>query len=545
MSEAGESWFFRRVDGSNLDSRATRYFHDFLHALPAAIYTTDAAGRLTFYNEAAAVLWGHRPELGKSEFCGSWKLYRPDGTPLPHDECPMALALKERRFARGMEAVTERPDGTRILFAAYPTPVFDASGALTGAINMLVDINERNAAEQTLLKQAQGLEALNRIAKAISSNLDLERIVQTVTDAATDLSGAKFGAFFYNVIDNQGENYTLYTLSGAPRAAFEKFGLPRNTAVFEQTFRGLGIVRSDDIRADPRYGKNAPHYGMPKGHLPVVSYLAVPVISRSGEVHGGLFLAHDRPGIFSRESEDIVAGIAAHAAIAIDNARLLAAAQTEIEERRRAEKRQRLLLREMNHRVKNLFALSGSIVSLSARSAQTPADLASAVQVRLGALARAHDLTLPDLVNGEGVKPDKSTTLHALIQAILSPHTDSAPEGGERVTVSGPDMPVGSGAVTSLALLLNELATNAAKYGALSSLTGRVDIAWAAEGAELILTWQEQGGPLLQQEDQSEGFGSQLIQAAVSGQLAGRISREWRPDGLTARVNIPVDRMRA
>ena len=115
--------------------------------MPAAIYMTDAVGRITFYNEAASALWGYRPELGKSEFCGSWKLYWPDGTHLPHDECLMAIALKEQRPIRGVEAVAERPDGTRVPFIPYPTPLFDGSGALTGAVNMLVDISERKRAE--------------------------------------------------------------------------------------------------------------------------------------------------------------------------------------------------------------------------------------------------------------------------------------------------------------------------------------------------------------------------------------------------------------
>jgi PAS domain S-box-containing protein len=119
-----------------------------LELLPAAIYMTDAKGRITYYNEAAAAFWGCRPKLGDSKFCGSWKLYWPDGTPLPHDECPMAMALHQQRPIRGMEAVAERPDGTRIPFIPYPTPLFDESGRLTGAINMLVDINERNQAEQ-------------------------------------------------------------------------------------------------------------------------------------------------------------------------------------------------------------------------------------------------------------------------------------------------------------------------------------------------------------------------------------------------------------
>ena len=111
---------------------------------------TDAEGRITFYNEAAAELWGCRPKLGDSKFCGSWKLYWQDGTPLPHDQCPMAIALKQKKPIRGMEAVAERPDGTRVPFIPYPTPLFDASGKLTGAVNMLVDISERKRAEEVL-----------------------------------------------------------------------------------------------------------------------------------------------------------------------------------------------------------------------------------------------------------------------------------------------------------------------------------------------------------------------------------------------------------
>ncbi|WP_165820078.1 sensor histidine kinase [Microvirga sp. KLBC 81] len=124
-----------------------RRFRQLLDALPAAVYTTDAAGRITFYNEAAAELWGCQPELGKSEWCGSWLLFWPDGTPLPHDECPMAVALKENRAIRGAEAVAERPDGIRVPFIPFPTPLHDASGKLVGAVNMLVDITDRKRAE--------------------------------------------------------------------------------------------------------------------------------------------------------------------------------------------------------------------------------------------------------------------------------------------------------------------------------------------------------------------------------------------------------------
>jgi PAS domain S-box-containing protein len=120
---------------------------ELLEMLPVAVYTTDAGGRITFYNRAAAELWGHHPELGSSQWCRSWRLYWPDGRPLPHGECPMAVALKEGREVRGVEAIAERPDGTRVRFLPFPTPLRDPSGRLVGAINLLMDITERHDAD--------------------------------------------------------------------------------------------------------------------------------------------------------------------------------------------------------------------------------------------------------------------------------------------------------------------------------------------------------------------------------------------------------------
>src|ERR1700742_2579934 len=136
-------------------------------------------------------------------------------------------------------------------------------------------------------EERRRLEILLKVGAQIASELNLERAVQIVTDAATELTGAAFGSFFYNVTNESGESYMLYTLSGVPAEAFSKFPMPRNTAVFAPTFGGEGIVRSADITQDPRYGRQAPHHGMPPGPLPVRSYLAVPVISRSGSVLGG------------------------------------------------------------------------------------------------------------------------------------------------------------------------------------------------------------------------------------------------------------------
>jgi PAS domain S-box-containing protein len=234
----------------------------------------------------------------------------------------------------GEEAKVE---GLRAGADDYLTKPFSARELLARVETNLNIARTRRETARLLEEETQVLELLNEVGNTVAAEIDLERAVQVVTDTATRLSGAAFGAFFYNVIDDKGESYTLYTLSGAPREAFSKFPMPRNTEVFAPTFNGEGIVRSPDIRKDPRFGKNAPYYGHPKGHLPVASYLAAPVMSRTGEVMGGLFFGHPEVDQFDARAERIVAAIAVQAAIAIDKARLYRAAQEEIGRRRKVE----------------------------------------------------------------------------------------------------------------------------------------------------------------------------------------------------------------
>ena len=214
----------------------------------------------------------------------------------------------------------------------------------------------RRQTEDALGEQAEVLSTLNRVNQLVSAELDLDKLVQAVTDAGVELSGAQFGAFFYNVVNARQESYTLYALSGVPREAFSSFPMPRNTKVFGPTFAGEGVVRVADITQDPRYGQNPPYRGMPGGHLPVRSYLAVPVISRSGEVLGGLFFGHAQPDVFSERAEQLVVGLAAQTAVALDNARLYGQLQDSHAQ----------LERRVQERTQELEAQAGSLDAFAA-----------------------------------------------------------------------------------------------------------------------------------------------------------------------------------
>jgi signal transduction histidine kinase/DNA-binding response OmpR family regulator len=247
--------------------------------------------------------------------------------------------------------------------------------------------------EQSLRDEAALVGTLQRVGTALASELDLERVVQLVTDEATALTRAQFGAFFYNVVDPSrgGEAYTLYTLAGVPRERFSSFPHPRSTPVFGPTFRGEGVVRSDDITRDPRYGQVPPHHGMPPGHLPVKSYLAVPVRSRSGEVLGGLFFGHEEPGVFSEREERLVVGVAGWAAVAMDNARLYTAERRAREGAEGAARAKAEFLATMSHELRTpLNAILGyaQILDMGVLGPATPAQQAHLERLQ----ASAHHL---------------------------------------------------------------------------------------------------------------------------------------------------------
>jgi PAS domain S-box-containing protein len=310
-------------------------------ATDTAIISTDTEGRVTSWNTGAVNIlgWSEAEMLGQTLARVFTEEDRQRGL--------FALEVADaRRNGRGggEEGWRLRKDGTRFWATGELTPIRSDSGDIVGFIKILRDRTARREAEEEIREERRTLEILNRAGSALALESDLNKVVQIVTDAGVALTGAEFGAFFYNVVNAKGESYMLYTLSGAPMEAFSRFPMPRNTAVFALTFNGEGIVRSDDITKDPRYGHNAPRKGMPEGHLPVRSYLAVPVTSRSGEVIGGLFFGHATPGVFDERSERVLVGLAGEAAVAIDNARLT-------EERSRAEDALRELAADLERQV--------------------------------------------------------------------------------------------------------------------------------------------------------------------------------------------------
>jgi PAS domain S-box-containing protein len=472
IREAGAEIFF----GAPIEADSREgLFRKILDELPAAIYVTDALGRITYFNEAAARLWGHRPTVGTSEWCGSWKLFWPDGRPLPPAECPMATAIKEKRAIRGIEAVAERPDGSRVPVEPYPTPIFDAAGTLIGAVNLLIDITDRKRAEEVRQRLSSIVEFCDDA--IISKNLD--GIIESWNAGAERIFG--------------------YTAKEAIGQSVEMLIPPER------------INEEADIINRIRSGERVDHYETVRrrkdGGLIDISLTVSPLMNSEGKVLGASKIARD------------------------------------ITERHKAQEQNELLFREMDHRIRNLFAVAGSVVTLSARSADSPKELVSIIRDRLDALARAHALTIPKRLD-RSVETEQSTTLQRLIRTIMSPY-EEANGRARRIAIGGPDVAVSAALATSFALLLHEFATNASKYGALSTPTGHVDIVCTEADDVFSLTWTERGGPRIAREPTSQGFGSQLAQATVVDRLGGEISREWNPDGLTIRVSVARPRLAA
>lgn len=448
-----------------------------LDRLPVGVCACDASGAIIRANRRAEELWG--------------RAIRP-GDPV-------------ERFSGALRL--HRPDGGPLSREESPMALALARGAVVRDAEVVVERPDGSRlsvhADVDVVRDASGV---------VVGAVGCFREVPGRRAGGADLAAQRLAA----IVESSDDAILAKDLDGIitnwNRGAERLFGYTAEEAIGRPVTMLIPVERHDEeteILSRIRRGERIEHYETVRrrkdGGLVEISLTISPIKNEDGVVVGASKIARD------------------------------------VTERHRAEQQQTLLLREMDHRIKNLFALAGSIVSLSARAARTPQELATTARARLAALARANALTLP--VTGDPGRSDRATTLHALIETILSPYGSEAGDDEKRVTVGGADVPISGASVTAFALLLHEFATNAAKYGALSTPEGRVHIECAEEGDRFVLVWREDGGPPIGQRGEEEGFGSLLARATIEGPLGGTLSREWLPGGLVIRLAAARDHL--
>jgi len=433
---------------------------EILEALPVAVYITDAEGRITFYNQAAADLWGHRPKLGTDFWCGSWRLYWPDGAPMAHHECPMATAIKEGRPIRDIEAVLERPDGARVPFRPYPRPLKDESGRVIGAINLLIDATD--------LKQAE-IESARLAAIVVSS--DDAIVGKTLDGCVTSWNAGATRIFGYEPKEMIGQSIIKII---PPELRQEE----------------------DEILAKLKRGEHIAHYETVRlakdGRRLNISLSVTPVFDKTGRIIGASKIARD------------------------------------VTEKKRVEAIQRVLIEELNHRVKNTLAMTQAIASQSLRHAKSASDFVESFTGRVQALAKAHSLLTDRKLEGA-----------ELTELVREQVTLGVAD--ERVICSGPTVILGAQPAIHLALVLHELATNARKYGGLSVPQGRLSVKWEVHSSgsrTLLLDWTESGGPQVSA-PLTAGFGTTLIERTLQTH-GGQATVRYGVTGVTCKLRLPL-----
>ncbi|BCM21820.1 PAS domain S-box protein [Mesorhizobium sp. J8] len=446
--------------------RESAYFQ-ILDALPMAIYTTDAEGTITYYNRAAADLAGRKPEIGKDKYYATFKLFTPNGKELPHDEYPMAIALKENRPVYDRRAIAQRPDGSFFPFQPYPTPIQDEDGNLIGAGNMLLDLTERDRAE----------DVRNRLSAIVESSFDA--IVSK--DLNTIITSWNHGAeqlFGYTAEEAIGRSVTM--LIPDDRQDEE----PR---IIERIRRGERVDPFETVRQRK------------DGSIVPVSLTISPVRNAAGQIIGASKIARD------------------------------------ITATKEHEHRIRMLMREVNHRVKNQYSVILSMIRETNKRADNPTAFERQVRERIMALSRSHDL----LVSGDW----KGVTVFELLLSQAEPFGS---EG--RISMSGPTIVLNPNAVQHIGIAFHELATNSAKYGVLSGDDGAISVSWeiSGSGAQRLfrLTWNETDGPKVQTIGQG-GFGSVVLKRVAPQAVLGSGNLDYGDHGIVWTLEAPLPAVEA
>jgi PAS domain S-box-containing protein len=520
-----------------------------------AIVGKTLDGIVTSWNRGAEALFGYTA----AEMIGQpiSRLVPPD---IPDDAAHILATIRRGSSVDHYETERIRKDGRRVAVSVTVSPIRNAAGTVVGASKIARNVTERRRAEQARRETLDVLETLNRTSSILSAELDMEKLVQAVTDAASELIHARFGAFFYNKVDGRGESYTLFTLSGVPREAFSRFPLPRNTALFAPTFRGDGVVRIADVTRDPRYGQSAPYHGLPPGHLPVCSYLAVPVVSR-GVVYGGLFFGHPEPGRFTERDERLVVGLAAQAAVAISNARLYEAERVARAEAEAASRAKDALLSVVSHELRTpLTAMLGWVSVL--RQAKLPPDRVARALQTIDQNGRVQAALIDDLLDVSRIVTGRlhiefaAVDLRAVLEAALDGIRPAAAVKGVRLASSLAADATVSGDAIRLRQVVSNVLSNAVKFTPAGSgievrlerhdRTARVVV--RDEGAGIAPEflphvfepfWQAEAGRL--RKGGGLGLGLAIAQN-LAGQHGGRVTVESAGpgQGATFTVELPL-----
>jgi PAS domain S-box-containing protein len=447
-----------------------------LDLLPVATYICDLAGRIIQYNRRAVDVWGREPAIGDThrQFSKGAKYFRSDGTELARDEIPMARALATGGTVRESEILIERADGRRVIITVSIDPLVDGQGRRIGAVACFQDITERKRTQTALEKSRSDMREHE------------QRLAATYEHAAIGISEINGEGRILRV------NEAMCAITGRTRE--QLVGSP----LFQRT-------HPDDIDFDrDAYGKQA------AGELGIYS-----VEKR--------LLRPDGRAIWVAVRSAPVRDAQGHFLYAVRVVQ-------DISEHKAAEERQKLLVGELNHRVKNTLATVQSLAAQTARHATSPEMFQERFEARLIALSKAHDqLTLRNWQDAD---------LRETIRSAVSPYVgEGASEG--RVTLRGEDVMLRPRAALSLALVLHELATNAAKYGALSVPAGKIVLSWQMKADLLVFDWREQGGPPVSKPEQ-RGFGTRFIEGSVASELNGKAQLDFEPGGLRCTIELPA-----